>query len=233
MSLRVSGDGQYLSRSANLPSITSFTILGKSYIVSDRGTGQSQQLVDVAGNGVDYAARLAYGDFSNTMTVIANGSSGNLASRPATSRWFLWYLQCSGSWSNQIEGGWGYCDDSSSVVKANCTLNAGDTSTVAIYIGTISVLNSWWADARYQDIIVSNDVWTAAEINAQRYRRRLVHGANTNVWAHGRSAATASAAATDYSGNGRNFTVNGSPTIEADIPNYVQEFSLAGMGAGA
>jgi hypothetical protein len=233
VSLRVSANGQYLSRSANLPSITSFTILGKSYIVSDRGTGESQQLVDIASNAVDYGARIAYGDFSSTMVLLSSGSSGNFASRPATSRWFQWYLQCAGSGANQLTAGWAYCDDASSVVTAQTTLQAGDTSMTAIYIGSISALNSWWADARYQDIIVSDAVWTAAEIDAQRYRRRIVKGASLNVYARGRGATTAAQAATDYSGNGRDFTVNGSPTIEAEPSIYIPEFVAGACGAGA
>ena len=121
MSIRCSADNMGLERTANLPSTTSFLVMGKSYIVNDRSNTTSQHLVSfAAAAGGDFAARLAWGDFTNTMTLFTyDGTINNFvdfASRPATGRWFFWYMQCAGSGAGQLTAGWGYCDSTAAMV---------------------------------------------------------------------------------------------------------------------
>lgn len=226
MSIRISADNQRVYRTANMPSITNFTLLGKSYVVSDRTSSHSQHFFSMSStlqnNG--FAIRMVYGDFSDNLTLFTYDGTANRfvdisagAARPATGRWILWYCKCAGTGANQLEAGWGYCDSTAAMTTGQLQLAALNTDVVRIEIGNLAgQATEFWGDMRHQYIGLFDTVWTAAQLNRQRYRRAMVNKASVNFWIPGVDATLANAVK-DFSGNGRDLSSTATPTIEANV----------------
>lgn len=236
MSIRVSANNMGLERTANMPTTSSFLVMGKTYLVSDRTSAASQHLMGFNANGGgDLACRLAYGDFSNNMALFgydagATNTFVNFASRPAITRWFFWYVQCTGTGTGLLSGGWGYCDDTSAMVTpAAITLGAANTTFNKLRIGNLpNQATDFWADARHEYIGCFNTTWSAAQLNRQRYRRAMVSTASVNFWVPAADTSSVANAVKDYSGNARDLTATATPTIEANTSNVcVNQYSRA------
>src|SRR5688572_27147122 len=102
MAVRIDAVGDYLQRTANLPSINSFTITGWCRVVADQGSGVIQPIVTLDdGVGLELLFLLWEGSLDGTMSVSSvtggvQASGGDCASRPAVGTDFAWFLKCSG-----------------------------------------------------------------------------------------------------------------------------------------
>ena len=109
MAVRTNAASDTVTRSANLPSATSFTFCGWSRITSD--VGAALQIPFWLGDGSANGAAWCWDGTDNTgyLLYFSSGSSkygAAFSSRPAVGSWFFWYVRCSGTSSGNLQGGW-------------------------------------------------------------------------------------------------------------------------------
>lgn len=175
MALRFDASADRLTRSANLPSITGFTICGVSVINTDRGASTYQPLITVTpyaaayilwGGGASHLSKMLLGSY--------NGSSENnieFTSRPAVGVRFFWYIRCSGSGANLLQAGWMPFGGTSFTEQRSTTL-ISTPSTAAIYINGDAFGN--WSNQDYNAVKVWNVALSDAELLAEAASERAV-----------------------------------------------------------
>jgi hypothetical protein len=203
--------GEYLTRSTSLPSSTAFSICGFFAPTS------------AAASSVPFLFALQ--DASNGIGCAYKDSAGDLV--------FLVFTQNS------------YDDDIASFTGvygqhyfAGMTL---DATTATLYVGSVGVSDALvtatvagstftpdvlrlfdWNAGNPVSPVAGVKAWdatlTAAEIERERCVLRPIRTADLHLWTPMLASSSASDAAKDYSGNGRDWTVNGSPTITDGTP---------------
>lgn len=209
MAVRIDAVGDTLTRSANLPSNTSFTVCGWSRIVVNQGSVTQPLFYQLDAGATDGIIV----DWGNTLGNMALGvsdggsiiSTANFASRPAAGADFHWYVKCSGTGSNLVEAGWRAQGDQTYVV-ATATLGATVAGPANYYFG--GVLATYYANKRVQNVKVWDRALSAAELLAESYARYVVNPQNLNFW----WPLDRADQPYDYSGKARHPTVSGLTT---------------------
>lgn len=220
MAIRVDAVGDTLSR-ASAVTITSFTLMGHTQVVTDRGSTEWQSLCGAQVNSNSY---IGWGWSSNDGTPSIselgswNGSvwtSVIFGSRPAVGDWFHWYLKCAGTGSNQLEAGWRRLQDSS-YVTATTTLGSGITGAASALISNEPNFG-FWGNMRHAGIKGFSTALSAADIERERLTYMPRSTTNLLFWVPAVHS-TAADAVKDFSGLGANFTAGGTLTIEQGPP---------------
>lgn len=215
MAISITASTMGLSRTANLPSNTSFTACGWSLINSDVGANTLQPLYSHLSAGLDGLLLAWEGGGTELMGITcliggASSSTTTFASRPATGTPFFWYTRCSGTGANQLEAGW-RAMGSNTWVTAAATMSAAAGAPTLLQLGRVSA-NSTYANARHWSVKVWNRVLTDAELLIESALRRVMFPSSINFHWPLRNASDTR----DLSGNARVPTVNGTPATSDD-----------------
>lgn len=214
MSVRLDAAGDYLARTANLPSNTAFTLLGWSRVVTDQGSGTIQPLF-LAANASFTDAIALYWDQSTSAGNMRIGcavggvetSGTNFGSRPASATDFAWYIQCSGTGAGQLVGGWRNAG-SSTWTTAAATLSGSIATITSWRIGNVAGI--YYLNGRVWNVKCWDRVLSAAELDVESYHERVVYPSSRN-WHWPLYNATTTR---DISGNARDPTVGGTLASE-------------------
>lgn len=215
MAIRLDAVGDTLTRSANLPSLTSFTLCGWVQIVADVGGGALQPIFWCLNAGNTDGIAVFWEDTGGTMDLeVFDGgsvvSNSNFASRPAVGTPFFWYVKCSGTGSNLVTAGFrGY--GSASFVTVTGTLGATVAAPANFFFG--GVLATYYSNIRKWNHKMWDRVLTADELAVESYYEAVKFPTSLNTHWKMRVSTDVS----DYSGNGRSLTSGGTPTTEDGI----------------
>lgn len=204
MAVRFDASGDILTRTTNLPSITSYTLMCWFYRVAGNGT-------------TSYEALFSYGTSTHySLYVNNNASVGTFAvtewtadytgSAISTAVWYHLAMTCAGTGASQLLG---YMNG-----VLNITGNAASITGTTLQLNAGPSAGSEWISGRVQGVKVYSAVLTAAEIAQEMRSVRPVRTANLNGW----YPFLSSADVIDYSGNGNNWTVAGTLTTEDNAP---------------
>lgn len=196
MPVRFDAAAECLYRTANLPSLSAFTIAAKVQLVVDRnGVSGLWGLIDGGGNGVQF---LTAAD-GTTLRVYSSGSDTRGGSLVVGS-WQYLVLRKNGSAINVRLNGVSVIDrtDAINITPAYLLINDSGAN---------------WANVRLGHMRVWSAVLSDAEADAEMISATPVRTANLNA-----AYAFSSSPTADGSGNGNNLTAVGSPTIEGEEP---------------
>jgi hypothetical protein len=215
MALRLNASNETLTRSSP-PALTSFTVCGWAYIVTDRGNGLTQPIVSFTPTAAAYLV-WEIDSSANTMQIGsydggATANNANFGSRPAVATWFFFYLRCSGTGANLLQGGWALREDAA-FTTATTTL----TTTTRTGLALNDTGFTEHSDIRLAGVKVWDATLTDAELLNERATLRPSRFTNLHLWTP-LIAAVAADNITDLSGNGRNWTAGGSQTVEDGPP---------------
>lgn len=218
MGVSLGGSGQYLRRTANLPTSTAFTIAGWVKIRSVRSS--AYQYFFNLESALSSATKYEDTGYNNTggMEVESDVNTGAVTS-PPTATWLFVYLKCSGTGAGNLESGWmGNTDTNFTIGSAT----GSSFTTVLLQLGNDSY--DEWCNVDLRAIRVWNVALTDAELKAEKASTTLVKTANINAFWDLPSTSNY----TDSSGNGRDLTVGGSLTTSVDDPPiYTQNINIA------
>jgi hypothetical protein len=209
MAVVLSGSDPSLSRTANLPSITNFTVMCWFLMASDL---ESTTILMAIGNpGADQAIYVAFGFVAGSLQldVDISGGGGGSGTTISLNTWYHFAITRSGTGAGQT------------LVYLNGILDITPTNT-----STPTASGIWWGtypglgvppiDGRYAGLMIYDSVLTAADIQQQMRMYRPVITTNLNVFAPCVELTLASNVL-DLSGNGRNLTLAGTNSV-ADGP---------------
>lgn len=218
MSIRFDASGDYLSLAYGATpglAITSFTLCGWSYVVSDRGN--VEQSITATGNpGVTADLYYGWDDGANVAfagSYVTGGTAYVFPSRPAVGEWFFWYMRCAGGGGSDLQIGWRRPADSA------WTQGTAGRDTGATFTNRTLTLGrdafGAWLDGRQGALYVYGSSFSDAQLLSQMNQRAPV-GA---PWAwFPMNYATLGSNYLDQSGNGRNLIGNGTLTVEDNDP---------------
>lgn len=204
MAVRTDAAGDYLSRTASLPSDTAFTLMGWGRIVTDLGSGAFQPLYTAlnAGATAGHGIYWEQGTTPGSMAIFSGGAAFTLfASRPAVGTDFCWYARCSGSGANQYEAGW-RAVGSTTWVTASMTMTTG-MSVVDWRIA--NAVSFYYSDALHENFKCWDRALSTTEIDVESYFFRPQYPTSLNFWWPLHNVNDVA----DRSGNGRSPTVGG------------------------
>lgn len=226
MALRSVNAGNYLSLTGLSLSQTATTVCGRASII---GTNSGwQQLAELRGTGGNIC-EIDYDEGAGQIVAYSGSNNTNVVAAPAAGTWFFWYLKLTGAGANQIEVGiW---PDGGSLTTATLTLGNNNTITEIRWGGNPFDDSNY----DYAALKVFNSVLSSGQLATERTTYEPWIPAYISLPALSGSVA---GCALDQSGNGRNFTVNGSPTISTNpVLSHVMgagqgSFTLSGQAAG-
>lgn len=202
MAIIVNASGEYLRRTANLPSDSAFTAMCWMYLNSIR-SGVFQYVIELA-DSESFAYNYNVIGFNSVgVFQINQGLSQNFGSSPSAGNWYHVFLRNNGT---TLSGGF---RAAGSLSYSTASRSSGSAFTeAALYFGNDSY-------NRYMDCILAGiKVWDAhltdEEIEKEFWKLRPERTADLNIWTPGILAGTDRVK--DYSGNGRDWTAGGTLT---------------------
>ena len=213
MALRLDANGDYLYRTANLPSSTAFTICGW---FRRRGTGGTNQFLvgiddGAGGNAIACVIGLA-GSYEFRVYSSGSGSFVSTGVAVTQDQWYFVALSCGGTGASDAQVRHA-APGATSLTTASTT---GDAFTATGY-GISTAAADYWANVALAGWKLYDRVLTDAELLAEMNRLTPASTTNLNLWTpmvHD----VAATAAKDFSGNGRDWTVAGTLTVEDGPP---------------
>lgn len=206
MAVRFDNSADTLSRTTNLPTITSFTMMGWFYLTNSRTSGATETMLAFGDTlGVKF---YQFYDNNNLTFTLWNGLTDTVGSTFTAATWYHLAMTCAGTGAGQFLG------------YLNGVLNItapGDTGPTAskIFIGNDSA-SEWW-DGRFAAIKIYSAVLTAAEIANEMRQYIPIRTVNLNGF-YPMSGATVTDFTTDYSGSANALTAAGTLTREDGPP---------------
>lgn len=205
MSIRATAAAQALSRTANLPSPSTYSVCGWGRMLVDRNDFQTWWTIEnteFEGFGADNdGTSLQF--FSNTNVINIDTLVAN--------RWFWWGITRNGTAVRVL-----YIPQPGAAVQTFTATYANTgtpTSMTALNDhGLASFVNGDGMAYKLWDAVL-----TDAELIQEAYTIRVQRTANLNLWTP-MVASTVANAALDLSGNGRNWTVVSTPSIDDNAP---------------
>lgn len=205
--IRMDADADSLERTTNLPSSDqqNYTMMGWFYMSVDRDAFSLQMQYGAVDGDDDVEMNT---DSDGTTTGIWDGGSFDTGAELTVATWFHRAVSViSGAGIDYLNG------------ESNITGFGPDTTT-ANELDVIDDANDsddvWW-NGRGACIKIYSVGLTQAQIQNEMRRCRPVRTSNLNSW-HPMVRTSAATAALDYSGNGNDITVGGTPTIEDGPP---------------
>lgn len=205
MAIRIDASGDYLRRTANLPSTSAFTATCWFYYVATRSAFAYFLGVDDASSAY---ILLGFDNANNLEIAYSSGATeNNFAAAPATSAWHFMALRANGTnvkgFHRTLAGTW-------QTVTSSVTPSFTPTG---MYFGSDGF--DEWVNCRLAGIKVWDAALTDAEIENEAETLMPQRFANLNLWTPGFPGS--GERTRDYSGNGRNLTEGGTLTDE-DAP---------------
>lgn len=181
MSVRLDAAADSIHRTANLPSLTSFTACGWSRIISNLGAALQPLFWSLDAGATD-GILFYWDDATGVMRIeVADGGSiiagANFGSRPAVGTDFFWYAKCSGTGANLLEAGW-RAAGSTTFTTVTTTLGATIAASTTTSVG--SILATYYSDKRVWNVKCWDRALSAAEIEWESYYQRVVFPASLN-----------------------------------------------------
>lgn len=210
MAVRVDASGEYIRRTANLPTNGAFTVAGWFNIVSDR-TGQWRYFIaleNATTNATDWAL-LGLRD-NNEFGIDNRSGSGTFSSTPSVGTWFYAALYAIGNNTSDLKGIW--WNTSGVAVTTQVGGSHGAFTPAVLYIGNDSY--DEWNGIKFAHVKVWDAALTQTELEQEMWSVRPQRMANLNVW----SPLFVHGDVNDYSGNGRNWTAGGTLSTEDGPP---------------
>lgn len=222
MAIRLDASGDYVSR-ASAVSIGSFTCMGWTQMVTDRGSATTQPILILTrtfGTNADIFFDWEDGGVGDGVMTIGSydGSTApttNFGSRPAAGDWFHWYVKCSGSGSGNLEAGWRRLQDSAYVTATAILASGSVGSTPGMRLGDDGFGS--WSNARFAAIKCYSTALAAGDIERERLTFEPRNTTNLSFWVPMINTVVADAVK-DYSGAAANLTANGTLTLEGGPP---------------
>lgn len=211
MSVGFNGSGDYLRRTASLPTSTSFTVCGWAMVRSASGSAY-KFFCSVENNTSNALGGMCLGyNNSNHLCIISLLDPAYtevvFASDPTLNSWFFFYLLCSGTGAGSEIGG--FCHSGSSFVTAS---TAGRTFTTAnLMLGNDSY--DEFFDGIIGDVKVFDSALAQIDLYTEMYNS-FPKTTTPHLW----SPLFSTADLTDYSGNGKSWTSAGTLTDEVSPP---------------
>lgn len=203
MAIIVNASGEYLRRTANLPSDSAWTGMCWMYLNSIRSSVY-QYLIELANATSSASSYQVIGFNSSGSFEIHQGvSSQTFGSAPSAGAWYHVYLRNNGT---TLSGGFRAVGASAYTTASISSASA--FTEAALYFGN----DSWdeYMDARLAAIKVWDAHLSDAEIELEFMRLTPARTANLNIWTPG--ILTGTDRVKDYSGNGRDWTAGGTLT---------------------
>lgn len=210
MSVRFDASGDYLRRTANLPSNTAYTICGWARLVTDTNTYSTIASIESATTSAGAYALLSTDvDGVSLKHWGSGGTSGTLATLTVGTD-FFWAITCGATGAN---GATAYYRAKGSTALSS-VLGYGDAFTPAvIYLANDSYTEPF--NGRIWNVKVWNRVLTAAELLAESYYRKVKFPTSRNAHWEMRSSSDT----VDRSGLGYSLTVGGTLATETEGVN--------------
>jgi hypothetical protein len=221
MAVLIGASGDYLKRTANLPTSTAFTMACWFYYAAERSAwAYFMGLEDATSLSTKYNLI----GFSNTNAFQIESNGGvSFATNPATSAWH--FMALVGDAVNLTGYHWTAAGVLQTASRANQTF-----TTALMSFGNDGY--SEWVNCRLAAMKVWNAALTQAELELEMNSIRPVRFANLNLWAPGYPGATERIR--DYSGNGYDLT-GGTLTDEdpppvpwGANPYFISSFTIEG-----
>ncbi len=217
MALRTNATGENARRTTSLPAISAFTMCGWTKATKRVSAYQFQ-----GAEGADPNTQwflLGWDTGGNFMFTVPGGGTGSPVG-PSDEEWFFWVLQNDGSGSTSrwyYQRGIGGTWEGGTLGQQTWTLNS-------LTIGNDSL--DEWMNAASAYVRVWSAVLTASELQAERDSVTPVRTANLYC------DLPLASNANDASGNGNNFTANGTVSYESQ-PAINQRVTSAAIASGS
>lgn len=202
MAIRQDATGESLTRTANLPSATSATLMGWFKISTDRNTYTAMMAFGPSSPGNYYAVMT---DVDGTTMALWNGGTFPTGTNLTAGTWYHLAMTVNGAGGGTLLSYVNGVQDISSSTIGGLTL-------ATIYFG--NDVDGDWLNGCYAAIKVYDAVLTADEIKQEMKTYLPVRVTNLNWFWPGILHTDTS----DYGGNGRNATVNGTLATEDGPP---------------
>lgn len=207
------GTGLLLSRTTSLPSATSFTITAWARITSfATDTG----IFGLGDNGTGTAwknACIGKPSWDNYFYVTSDGGAASITGlTPATNTWYFFALSVAASGASNLKG---YIGSASSGNLATVSGTADSFTPTGMVVGKDLYWNVVFP-GQVAAIKIWNAALTAEELEKERFFYSPIRTANLHLWCPCVDSAIANNIV-DLSGNAKNFTQTGTPSV-ADGP---------------
>lgn len=231
MSVRFDSNADSISRTSNIVSTSGdCTFAGWKYRVNDRGSPASQVIWDIFGSVTgDFLLSLFDEAFDTDGAAGINSYENTtfefnqtlFASRVAGATW-AYYAVVKGG--DVLTGYWSQLGDET-WHEITCDV-AAPASQNGINTMILSHTPGDWIDARAMWDLCADRAYSLDDLKAQKYAKFLRSATSINFfWKND----TAGNAGVDSSGNGRNGTVAGTLTTEADVPIAWDQLGAPGV----
>lgn len=229
MAIRFDASGDYLTRTANLPSSTAFTLCGW-FRRRAAGGATAEILFDIASAGhADYITAFCGAAGANGMYVQSTGGAPTGGTAITDDAWYFAALSCSGTGASAAVLRWAAVGATSfsSVSTAGKSFTLAQISVAGIgdagFYGNLAAAGMQLYDRALTD----------AELLQEMNRLTPASTTNLNVWSP-MAHSTVADAIKDFSGNGRDWTANGTLTIEDGPPvGWGGRIAIVGQAAAA
>jgi len=209
VAIRIDASGDYLRRTANLPTSSSFTACCWFYYVNTRSAYAFFIGLEDATSSASQYLLIGFED-TNAFHVAVNsgGAVPYFGSNPATSAWHFMAIRANGTnvkgFHRTLAGTWQTVTSSTAPLFTPAMLTLGN--------------DSWdeWTNCRLAGIKVWDAALTDAEIENEAETLTPQRFENINLWVPGFPGS--GERTRDYSGNGRNLTEGGTLTDEDPPP---------------
>lgn len=162
MAVRINASGEYLRRTANLPTSTSWTMSGWVKMTHRVSQWQFWGMENALTNATGYQV-MGWDAQTNVLAITRNGSDGlEFASSPADETWLYFAITCAGTSAGDWWGYWKYQADESFVSVSG----SGVSFTPAvIWLGNDSY--DEWLNAAYAHVRVWDAALSSVELLAE------------------------------------------------------------------
>lgn len=163
MGVRIDNTADRIGISANLPSMTAFTVAGWASHVTV-GTGTERTLCYVGNDFSEFAINIRT---TNNLSLRINGATSSFSANPPTDgTWYYWGMWASGTGANQLGGWWSQID---SETVTSLTRASGAVTAASFDIGKNRFSSSLF-DGAFANIVVYDAALTEAEWYSGKYR---------------------------------------------------------------
>lgn len=209
MALRCATSSQSLTRTTSLPTSTNFTAFG--WFIQ-RGTQSASGANLFALSSSAFANYEYIGYNSTNISLVTPTGNTTIAAAPASGTWFFYAITCAGTGASDLKGYYAALGDTALTTASR----TGRSFTVAT-MGWSDSSAGLWANGDFAGLTVYDAVLAQAELEAERQRMQPFRTNNLNLWTPTIDTTLANCVL-DASGNARNLTSAGTPTVQSNPP---------------